>query len=159
MEWRTMSRFLVPAAIAVALHGCGEGEIARPDGPTVSHSDGWSVVVPDSATFSETADGFLIRPHGDETRRSADIITVARHSGHAQREGWAQRDIGGAVARYKVEMSNGGSGGAEYRVTIVKPFCGDMLTLEQSRQREFGGEPDFSLAWGVIAAARCQDGG
>ncbi|KAA5606041.1 hypothetical protein F1188_08495 [Roseospira marina] len=150
----------LPVVLAAGLLGCGDAAITPPDGPTVPHSTGWSLVVPQGAAVTETADGFVVRPHGSEMRRSDDAMRIARRAETAPPPGdWTEREVAGVMARFQVETFSGGSGGTEYHVTMRRPFCGDTLRLEQTVQREGGGTPDFAEAWGVLVAARCGEAG
>ncbi len=154
-------------ALLAAMAGCSDSSSPpQPDKDTVvksmqlNHSNGLVLTLPDDRfQVLESEMGFRIGPPDAESIRNPFEIEVILQPGeHPPAGEWPNaRNVGTVVARYRIEVAAGGSGGDEHTLTAWIPCQSGHIVLRQAQQSEPPQKPDFSPAWAVLATARCED--
>ena len=123
---------------------------------TVSHPSGFSVTIPEEwqSTIVEDRLSTLGVLQGNP-RDSRHTIIHFLEADVARDELVRTRILGGERVSYEIVSMEGGMGGPEYGLIAERPLCDETLRLEQWTQREFG-QPDFGVAWAILASAECQ---
>lgn len=156
---RAGSRSCWPLLLAISLAtACPRKH--HPMGPTdtVVHELGFAVAAPRAMgripiKVEHLPSGFLVRVEG---ARGVGPVTVKFNPGVPSPLGtWRKtRTIGDFDVHYTIQdLDGGGSGGEEYELTAWRRVGNGHALYTQMEQSEMG-EPDFDLAWNVIAGTK-----
>jgi hypothetical protein len=151
--------------LAVALAGAQACHAQSESMMTITHSkNGLSVSLPETLTLDgvaerptviETAAGFKFALGAGSQRRvkieaSVSLLADAEPPGSWPRE----REIKGRRIHYRIDRAEGGNGGTQSDFHAWEPCTSGHLEYVQGDLVEEPGEPDFSLAWRVIAGTQ-----
>ena len=102
-----------------------------------------------------TAAGFQVTLAGQSVRRVAIVASLALRGGPAPAGTWPEeRDVGGRRIHYRIDRSEGGSGGTQVDFHAWEACAGGYLEYAQGDVVEWPSEPDFTLVWRVIAGTQ-----
>lgn len=162
---------IVPAHRSLALVVLATATIACSDSGTPSqpathstvnampfkHANGLMLALPDGAfRVEESEAGFRIEPPDAASMRNPLEIEVVLRAGEPPGAWPEAKPLGNVVARYRTEVAAGGSGGDEHALTAWIPCSTGFVVVHQIQRLEPPEEPDFSPAWTVLGAARCE---
>lgn len=122
----------------------------------IAHPNGLRLNLPQSLSFEQTSEGFLIRPQKYQELRSAPEITVTLHANRQQPEGeWPQvRKINRRSIQYRLAKKVGGSGGDIHILSAWEAYPTGYILFQEDLQVEEPMKPDFTLVWIVIQGAK-----
>jgi hypothetical protein len=151
--------------LAVALAGAQACHAQPESMMTITHSkNGLSVTLPETLmvdgvlerpTVTETPDGFKLALGARSRRRVKIEASVGLRAEASPPGAWPnEREINGRRIRYRVDRGEGGSGGTQSDFHAWEPYANGHLEYGQGDLVEEPGEPDFSLAWHVIAGTQ-----
>jgi hypothetical protein len=151
--------------LAVALAGAQACHKQPEAMMTITHSrNGLTLSLPESLTLdgaserltvTETAVGFNLALGAGSRRRVKIEASVALHAEAEPPGSWPrERAINGRRIHYRVDRGEGGSGGTQSDFHAWEPCANGHLEYAQGDLVEEPGEPDFSLAWHVIAGTQ-----
>ena len=111
--------------------------------------------VPQRPAVKETTGGFLVTLGEGSIRRVAIEASVALREGATPTGAWpSERDVGVRRIHYRIDRAEGGSGGSQVDFHAWEACAGGHLEYAQGDVVEEPGQPDFSLAWTVIAGTQ-----
>ena len=116
-----------------------------------------TVDIPKGFSAQSNGESIILRPIGQEGRRSVFEIKLAPGHGRDATALTERGPLGGTIARYRMTRETGGSGGEETALIAELQHAGGVIRLEASVQRDDGAEPDFEPAWSALATARCTE--
>lgn len=106
---------------------------------------------PAPLTVTPTAAGFYVALGADIMRRRKTEASVAFNQSAVPAGAWPfMRDIDGRRIAYRIDQSEGGSGGSHFELRAWEARGGGYLLYVQSDQAGELDGADFSLAWTVI---------
>ncbi len=122
----------------------------------ITHPNGLRLNLPQSLSFEQTSEGFLIRPQKYQELRYAPEITVTLHANRQQPEGeWPQvRKIDGRSVQYRIEKKVGGSGGDIHILSGWETYPNGYILFQEDVQIEEPMKPDFTLGWLIIKGTK-----
>ena len=154
------------AAFAMVLANAPACTSHRENTVTVTHSNnGLRLSLPESLavhgtsqplTATQTADGFHVAVGADAVRRVAIEASVALRAETPPPPGaWPNTlEIGDRHIHYRIDRSEGGSGGTQIDFHAWEACGGGHLHYTQGDVVEDPGEPEFALVWKVIASTQ-----
>jgi hypothetical protein len=140
-------------AASLCLAQCGKGSM--PTTP-LKHPNGLSLAMPATGwTQQQTSTGFVLQPATSGGRDNPEI-RISLNSGTSPIGIFPEtRTFPASTAQYRIDISDGGSGGTEH-ILEAWTACGTgHAVLEQVLQAEPPEKPDFSVAWAVLATLKC----
>jgi hypothetical protein len=151
-------------ACALLGSGCARADSRLPPPIRImkelQHPNGLVVGQPEGFEATQSANGFVFTGSGNPELRHPVIATVSLVKGDAPAEPATPplrtKTVGARDVRYRVVKSEGGSGGETYTLVVFEPAPAGHIRYEQSAQSELG-EPDFALAWTLVANTRYQE--
>ena len=112
----------------------------------IVHANGLAVVGPPGFLRTFTRDGYSFAQIGN-TRTPKSMSIVRSKVDPLSPNGLSRT----GRTSYREEELGGGSGGTEYRLTVVQPGRGDFIVLVAYEQSEWGSS--FREAWELIESA------
>lgn len=126
--------------------------------PSVHHTGLTLDAQPPRIRVRETAVGFRVEPA--EARRMRNPWSVElRLSGDDPLAGAAieTRKVGDREAHFRVTVDEEAGSGGPLHTLVASMSCGSRhIVLTARQQAEHPGRPDWSAAWAILGAARCQ---
>jgi hypothetical protein len=122
----------------------------------LKHPNGLSLAMPATGwTQQQTSTGFVLQPATAGGRDNPEI-RISLNSGTSPIGIFPEtRTFPASMAQYRIDISDGGSGGTEH-ILEAWTACGTgHAVLEQVLQAEPPEKPDFSVAWAVLATLKC----
>jgi hypothetical protein len=116
-----------------------------------------TVDIPKGFSAQSNGESIVLRPIGQEGRRSVFEIRLKPADGRDAADLTERRPLGATIARYRMTRETEGSGGEETALIAEVQRGGGVIRLEASAQRDDGAEPDFEPAWSALATARCTE--
>ncbi|ABY33033.1 Tsi3 family protein [Methylorubrum extorquens] len=116
-----------------------------------------TVDIPKGFSAQSYGESIILRPIGQEGRRSVFEIKLTPGHGRDATALTERRPLGATIARYRMTHETEGSGGEETTLIAEVQRGGGVIRLEASAQRDDGAEPDFKAAWSALATARCTE--
>lgn len=144
--------FLVLAALTIT--GCASAPQpkAQENMREYSAKNGLIVKLKPSFSANETENGFTVEPSDGSNRnvRFPVEIKISLVKGREfSADSLKQKTVGDRKINYRVEKSEGGSGGESYAFTGFEKVSDGYIEYSQILQSETG-EPDFKTLWEVI---------
>lgn len=138
-----------PEPLVTTIHSGNRLELSMPS--TMQVDSGRDRVV-----VQETGAGFHVFPASGRRRRVSIEAWVELHPGAPAPDGsWPEtKRVGERSIRYRIDASEGGSGGTQYDLRAWEPCPGGYLLYRQGDLVEEPGRPNLDLAWMVIAGTR-----
>lgn len=128
----------------------------------VQHPNGLAVGVPQGFTAQQTDNGFVIEPEGGSNSRVrrpvAVYVSLIRNAGAPQNLSFQTKSLAGKEIRYRIDKSEGGSGGETYTLEAHEIVPNGQIEYSQATQSEYE-EPEFALSWSVIQATKLNAAG
>lgn len=124
---------------------------------SLKHPNGLSLSMPETGwAQKQTDNGFALQPTAASGGRDNPAISISRNTDAAPVGVFPDtRTFAQSEARYRIDISEGGSGGTEH-ILQAWTSCGTgHALLEQVLQAEPPEQPDFSVAWAVLATINC----
>lgn len=167
MAFAKTSLFLTPIASSILLFAACD--FVKKNEPSVmqitnqvQHPNGLAVGVPRGFTAQQTDNGFVIEPEGDSNSRVrhpvAVYISLTKNAGAPQDLSVQTKSLAGKEIRYRVDKSEGGSGGETYTLEAYEIVPNGQIEYSQAIQSEYE-EPDFALSWSIIQATKFNPAG
>jgi Tse3 toxin immunity protein Tsi3 len=150
---------LAGAAQAESSFGASPGNLSPPGASVATetrHPNGLIIDVPAGFAAKQVHDGFAVEPSGSRKLEVRDPVMahVSLVTGSApEARGFARKSLGGKEVRYRVERSDGGSGGEVYILTVFEPALAGLIRYAQAMQSK-NGAPDFTLCWNLVGSTR-----
>ncbi len=123
----------------------------------VQHPDGLTVGVPQGFAAQQTDNGFVIEPEGGSNSRVrrpvAVYVSLKKNAGAPQDLSFQTKSLAGREIRYRIDKSEGGSGGETYTLEAYEVVPNGQIEYSQATQSEYE-EPDFALSWSIIQATK-----
>ena len=122
---------------------------------SVSHKNGLLLDIPeDISDIQETNEGFKLQLSDPDRRLFNSISVQLLDTNPYATINLKERYMGSAVYLYSEEKYEGGSGGAEYKLSIWKKLpsndaLGVAITQDQQSERDV----DYDLAWRIAESA------
>nr|WP_301302242.1 Tsi3 family protein [Methylorubrum extorquens] len=116
-----------------------------------------TVDIPKGFSARPYGESIVLRPIGQEGRRSVFEIRLTPGHGRDATALTERRPLGATLARYRMTRETEGSGGEETALVAEVQRVGGVIRLEASAQRDDGAEPDFEPTWSALATARCTE--
>ncbi|WP_437947432.1 Tsi3 family protein [Sorangium sp. So ce296] len=142
------------APVALALIACSPKESAV----VVTHPNGLSLSISPALVVRERPTGFVVSTPDSASRRVPVAVELSLRAGPspASTEGpWPEsRDVAGRKVFYRIEESEGGSGGSSYTLRAWARHGSGHVLVEQIAQAEPPAKPEFSLAWTILEGLR-----
>lgn len=142
------------AMLALSLCACAQGGNHSERLKTETHRNGLVINIADTLKVEQTEGGFHIYPPNGLDRRSPVEATAELHAGEPAPPGeWPEeKRVGERTVHYRIDESDGGSGGREYDMQAWEPYPGGYILYRERIQSE--GKPDFELLWGLVEGTR-----
>lgn len=141
----------------LALAACGKpagrlSSMAHPNGLLLAMPDSIELGVMRKIAIEQTTTGFKVQPADQGMVRYVTEATVERRDGDSAPAGeWPEkRTIDGRTVHYRIDRSDGGSGGAEYNFQAWERVAVGYIFYRQYDQAEEPAPPRFDLIWSVI---------
>ncbi len=116
-------------------------------------ADAWRTNV----TAQQTDNGFVIEPEGGSNSRVrrpvAVYVSLTKNAGAPQDLSFQTKSLAGREIRYRIDKSEGGSGGETYTLEAYEIVPTGQIEYSQAMQSEYE-EPDFVLSWSIIQATK-----
>lgn len=126
-------------------------DMDEPKTTKISHHNGLVIQLPDSLAAIQTPDGFRIQPAQTAELRSPIEMIVSLHQGSAPAGDWPdKRTLAGKLVRFRLDKSEGGSGGEMFTLTAWEAYSGGYILFRYSEQSEAVGTPDLAPAWNLM---------
>lgn len=116
-----------------------------------------TVDIPNGFSAESRGADIVLRPIGQEGRRSVFEIRLKPADGRDAADLTERRPLGATIARYRMTRETEGSGGEETVLIAKVQRVGGVICLEASVQQDDGAEPDVEPAWSALATARCTE--
>lgn len=114
------------------------------------NKNGLTVKLPDNLTARENTDGFLIEPSdGSNKNVRVPVEIFVRLRKDSPGEFSEQKSIGGRKIKYRVEKTDGGSGGEQYDFQAVEAVDDGYISYQTAEQNKYS-EPEFKTVWQII---------
>jgi len=113
----------------------------------ITHTNGLSLNLPPTLIAERRLEGFVIYPPDSRNRRVPTEAEVTL-SGAALGGPWPERrTVGKILVSFRVDESDGGSGGATFTFASFAPLGQRFVVVQQVTQAEPPARPDFAVAW------------
>jgi hypothetical protein len=115
------------------------------------HPNGLIVRIPPTTTAEQTPTGYIVRDTSSMKSRYAKEVAIQRLAKVTDPEPTLTKTkkVGSRSVSYQIDKTEGGSGGAEYRLRVLLVDAGTAISYEQHAQSE-SSEPNFDLCWELI---------
>jgi hypothetical protein len=115
------------------------------------HPDGFVVRINPSMTAEQTPHGYIVRdPIPMRYKKEASVQRIATIATDEAPNLAKRKKVGGRSVSYQIdEISEGGSGGAEYQLRVLWVNESVAFLYSQRDQSEYG-EPSFELCWDLV---------
>lgn len=117
------------------------------------NKNGLTVKLPDNLTARENGDGFIIEPSDGSNKNVRfpveTFVKLSTGESFRPEEFSLQKSIGNRNIKYRVEKTEGGSGGAEYNFNAVEKIDGGYISYQTAEQNKYS-EPEFKTVWQII---------
>lgn len=166
---------LVAAGGALGLAGCSGSDqpsaektsaeagqaLAPPaaSGPTQFHATGLSLAPqPPAYAVRETPEGFTVEPANARHLRTPWSVSLRLAQEDPAAGGDSEvKKLDEREARYRLTVDDeGGSGGPLHTLTAWTACGTSRIVMTATQQWEGPGAPDWSSAWGILAASNCE---
>jgi hypothetical protein len=161
MSWRVAcSSAAILAVGGLLLFGSAcsrlEGGNEATDQKRMTHENGLTITIPERGyDVSKTAAGFQLVVSGSRRTRSPSAIEIELHEGGSPVGSFPlTRSLERGKASYRIDVSEGGSGGEERTLTAWVAAGAGYVLLRQTIQAESPGDSAFDPAWTLLGSAR-----
>lgn len=148
---------LLLVCCAILLQSCGfasDSQISAAQNiKEIKHANNLVVGVPAGFAARDDDNGFVIEPENNEnvSLRRPIAVNVSFEKGKSipQEAPLESKTVNGKTVFYRIEKSEGGSGGEQYYLEVFEKAGDGWITYSQSEQSEYA-QPDFALCWQVV---------
>jgi hypothetical protein len=138
--------------LCVALSFCSAG-MAAASGEPLAHANGLVIQPPAGFAPARTERGFHLEESGslrNPRRIDIELSSVSPAPGLARKRWGSEQMV------YRIDQSEGGSGGTEYRLWAAKSSEPYWIVVTATVQHE-GGAPAFTETWNLLELACIQE--